>query len=139
VAYEEFVALCDQEVRGSGEKRTRTYIPREREEAEQRLIDDYFGNDENDPKYTEENFRRRYRMSSRLFNKIFNTILSYDVYPLPEYFNFFRQRYDACGRLSIGPLFFTAPDALNEYLQIGECCSRQCLDNFTKCIHVFFF
>ncbi|GKD98758.1 zinc finger, CCHC-type containing protein, partial [Tanacetum coccineum] len=52
----------NQEAGGSGSahKRTRTYIPREREEAEQRLIDDYFGDDETPPKYTEENFRRRY-------------------------------------------------------------------------------
>ncbi|GJX10824.1 putative cytochrome c oxidase subunit 2 [Tanacetum coccineum] len=59
-AYEQFVALCEQEVRGSGStpKRTRTYIPREQEEAEQRLIDDYFGDDETLPKYPEENFRR---------------------------------------------------------------------------------
>ncbi|GKD41037.1 hypothetical protein Tco_1261244 [Tanacetum coccineum] len=34
--YEKFVAMCDQEAGGSGStpKRTRTYIPREREEAE---------------------------------------------------------------------------------------------------------
>jgi hypothetical protein len=44
-AYEQFVALYDQEAGGSvsGEKRMRTYIPREREVAKQHLIDDYFG------------------------------------------------------------------------------------------------
>ena len=92
VAYEEFVALCDQEAggsgSGSGEKRTRTYILHEREEAEQRLINDYFGDDENDPKYTEEKFRRKFRVSSKLFNKILNDILSYDVHHLLEYFYF---------------------------------------------------
>ena len=88
-------------------------------------------------------------MSSRLFNKIINDILSYDVQPLPEYFNFFRQCLDACGRLSIGPLlkctsairqlaYNTAPDALDEYLQIVERCSRQCVDAFCKCIHVLY-
>ncbi|GJW15801.1 hypothetical protein Tco_0019934 [Tanacetum coccineum] len=56
VTYEQFVALCEQE---SAPKRTRTYIPREREEAEQRLIDDYFGDDETLPKYPKEIFRRR--------------------------------------------------------------------------------
>ncbi|GJT45751.1 CCR4-NOT transcription complex subunit 1 isoform X1 [Tanacetum coccineum] len=41
-----------QEAGGSsdGPKRRRTYIYREREEAEQRLIDDYFGDDEYEPK-----------------------------------------------------------------------------------------
>ncbi|GJZ93600.1 hypothetical protein Tco_0665803, partial [Tanacetum coccineum] len=50
-----------QEAGGSsdGPKRRRTYIYREREEAEQRLIDDYFGDDEYEPKYPEEKFRRR--------------------------------------------------------------------------------
>nr|GEV72135.1 hypothetical protein [Tanacetum cinerariifolium] len=95
-AYEKSVALCEQEVEGSrsGPKRRRTYIPHEREDAEQRLIDDYFGDDEFLPKYPEENFKRR-------------------------------QRYDATGRLSIGPIlkctsiirqlaYITAPDAFDE-------------------------
>ncbi|GKC03979.1 hypothetical protein Tco_0995589 [Tanacetum coccineum] len=105
-AYEQFVALCEQEAEGSrsGPKRRRTYIPREREDAEQRLIDDYFGYDKFLPKYPEENFRRRYRMSSTIFNKIVNNILRYDVQPLPEYLNFLRQRHDCTGRLSIGPI-----------------------------------
>ncbi|GJY52293.1 hypothetical protein Tco_0443140 [Tanacetum coccineum] len=72
-AYEQFLAMSNQEAKGSGSrsapKRTRTYIPREREEAEQRLINDYFGDDENPPKYSEENLRCRYRMSSTLLLK----------------------------------------------------------------------
>ncbi|GKA88153.1 hypothetical protein Tco_0809917 [Tanacetum coccineum] len=151
-AYEQFIALCEQEAGGSGsgpKRRRRTYIPREREEAEQRLIDDYFGDDEFLPKYPEDNFKRRYRMSSILFNKIVNDILSYDVQHLPEYFKFFKQRYDVDDRLSIGPIlkctsairqlaYVTAPDAFDEYLHIAERCSRQCLENFTKCIHILY-
>nr|GEX65085.1 hypothetical protein [Tanacetum cinerariifolium] len=89
-AYEQFLAMTNQEAEGSGSsiKRTRTYIPRDREEAEQHLLEDYFGNDDTPPKYTEENFRRRYRMSSTLFAKIVNDITSYDAQPLPEYFRF---------------------------------------------------
>ncbi|GKB11300.1 ALP1-like protein isoform X1 [Tanacetum coccineum] len=116
--------------------------------AEQRLIDDYFGDDEYEPKYPEEKFRRMYRMSSRLFNKILNDILSYDVQPLPEYFSYFRSRLDATGRNSIGSIlkctsairqmaYDTSPDAFDEYLQIAERTSRECLDHFTKCIHKF--
>ncbi|GJQ97306.1 hypothetical protein Tco_0008445 [Tanacetum coccineum] len=132
-SYEQFVALSEQEAEGSrsGSKRRRTYIPRELEEAKQRLIKDYFGDDEFLPKYPEENFRRRYRMSFTLFNKIVNDILSYDVQPLPEYFNFFRKRYDCTGRLSIGPIlkcksairqlvYGSAHDAFDMYLQIAE-------------------
>ncbi|GJS59680.1 RNA-directed DNA polymerase, eukaryota [Tanacetum coccineum] len=141
----------EQEAGGSssGPIRRRRYIYREREEAEERLIDDYFGDDEYEPKYPEETFRRRYRMSSTLFNKIVNDILSYDVQPIPEYFTYFSSRLDATGRKSIGPIlkctsairqlaYGTAPDAFDEYLQIAERTSRECLDNFTKCIHVLY-
>ncbi|GKB57969.1 hypothetical protein Tco_0914155 [Tanacetum coccineum] len=132
-AYEHYVALCEQEAGGSSSvpKRRRTYIPREPETAEQWIMDDYFGDEEFEHKYPEENFRRRYRMSSTLFNKIVNKILSYDVEPIPEYFTYFTQRYDATGRLSIGPImkctsairqlgYDTAPDAFDKYLQIVE-------------------
>ncbi|GJV52033.1 hypothetical protein Tco_1447774 [Tanacetum coccineum] len=65
-AYEQFLALSNQEAGGSGSgsapKRTQTYIPRQREEAEQWLIDDYFGKDVTPPKYPEENFRRMYHL-----------------------------------------------------------------------------
>ncbi|GKA89809.1 hypothetical protein Tco_0811621 [Tanacetum coccineum] len=90
-AYEQILVMSNQEAGGSGSgiKRTRAYILREREEAEQRLLDDYFGDDETPPKYPEENFRRRYRMSSTLFAQIVNDITSYDAQPLPEYFHFF--------------------------------------------------
>nr|GEU66026.1 Gag-Pol polyprotein [Tanacetum cinerariifolium] len=90
-----------------------------------------------------------YRMSSTLFNKIVNNILSYDVELIPEYFTYFKPCYDATGRLSTGPIlkctsaisqlaYDTAPDAFDEYLQIVERTSRECLDNFTKCIHVLY-
>ncbi|GJW08994.1 hypothetical protein Tco_1571417 [Tanacetum coccineum] len=116
-SYQHYVGLCEQEAGGSsnGPKRMRTYIYREREEAEQRLIDHYFGDDEYEPKYPEEKFRRRY----------------------------FRVRIDAIGRNSIGPIlkctsairqmaYDTSPDAFDEYLQIAERTSRECLDHFTK-------
>ncbi|GKA50375.1 RNA-directed DNA polymerase, eukaryota [Tanacetum coccineum] len=145
-ALEQFLAMTNQEAGGSGSgiKRTRTYILREREEAKQRLLDDYFGDDETPPKYPKENFRRMYRMSSTLFAQIVNDITSYDAQPLPEYF-----RYDATGRGSISVIlkctsairqlaYGTAPDAFDEYLQIAERCSRECLDNFTKCIYILY-
>ncbi|GJY45851.1 hypothetical protein Tco_0434914 [Tanacetum coccineum] len=66
-AYEQFLAMSNQEAGGLGSgsapKRMRTYIPRQREEAEQRLFEYSFGDDETPSKYPEENFRRMYRMS----------------------------------------------------------------------------
>ncbi|GJT49930.1 ALP1-like protein isoform X1 [Tanacetum coccineum] len=99
-SYQHYMSLCEQEAGGSssGPIRRRRYIYREREEAEERLIDDYFGDDEYEPKYPKETFRRRYRMSSTLFNKILNDILSYDVQPIPEYFTYLSSRLDATGQ-----------------------------------------
>ncbi|GKB67920.1 ALP1-like protein [Tanacetum coccineum] len=107
----------------------RRYIYRAREEAEERLIDDYFGDDEYEPKYPEETFRRR---------------------PIPEYFLILAHGFD-CDRsvrvfdpilkcTSAIPNWRTTlqPDALDAYLQIAERTSRECLDNFTKCIHVLY-
>ncbi|GJU87540.1 RNA-directed DNA polymerase, eukaryota [Tanacetum coccineum] len=119
-AYEQFLAMSYQEAGGleSAIKRTRAYIPREREEAEQRLLDDYFGDDETPPKYPKENFRRRYRYDATgrasigLILKCTSTI----------------------HQLAYG----TAPDAFDEYLQIAEHCLRECLDNFTKCIYILY-
>ncbi|GJR82228.1 RNA-directed DNA polymerase, eukaryota [Tanacetum coccineum] len=94
--------LCEQEAEGSrsGPKRRRTYIRREREHAEQQLLDDYFGDDEILPKYTEENFRRRQRndATDRL-----------SIGPILKCTSAIR-------RLAYG----TAPDAFDEYLQIAE-------------------
>ncbi|GJX45786.1 protein arginine N-methyltransferase 1.6 [Tanacetum coccineum] len=99
----QFLALCEQEAGGSGSApKRRTYIPREREEAEERLIDNYFGDDETLPKYSEEKFSAHPSYAIRQ--------LAYD----------------------------TVPDAFDEYLQLAERCSRQCLENFTKCIHVLY-
>ncbi|GKE07746.1 hypothetical protein Tco_1411297 [Tanacetum coccineum] len=91
-SYQHYVGLCEQEAGGSsdGPKRRRTYIFREREEAEQRLIDDYFGDDEYEPKYPEEKFRR-------------------SIDPILKCTSAIRQM-----------AYGTAPDAFDEYLQIAE-------------------
>ncbi|GKB92770.1 hypothetical protein Tco_0965042 [Tanacetum coccineum] len=105
-AYEPFLAMSNQEAGGSRSalKKKRTYIPCGREETEQRLLDDYFGDDETLPKYTKEYFRRMYRMSYTLLKKIVNDITNYNAQPLPEYFRYFKQREDRTGRASIGPI-----------------------------------
>nr|GEU64328.1 reverse transcriptase domain-containing protein [Tanacetum cinerariifolium] len=73
--------MTNQEADGSGSgiKRTQTYIPRDREEAEQRLLEDYFGNDDTPPKYPEENFRRRVPGSNNDLNVLYGSPLFDDV------------------------------------------------------------
>ncbi|GKA13003.1 RNA-directed DNA polymerase, eukaryota [Tanacetum coccineum] len=117
-AYEQFLAMSNQEAGGSGSgiKRMRAYIPRKRVEAEQNLLDDYFSDDETHPKYPEENFRKGYDATSRA-----------SIDPILKCTSAIRQ-------LAYG----TSADAFDEYLQIAERCSRECLDNFTKCIYILY-
>ncbi|GJV14896.1 ALP1-like protein isoform X1 [Tanacetum coccineum] len=119
-SYQHYMSLCEQEAGGSssGPIRRRRYIYREREEAEERLIDDYFGDDEYEPKYPEETFRR----SSRL-----DAADRKSIGPILKCTSAIRQL-----------AYNTAPDAFDEYLQIAERTSREYLDNFTKCIHVLY-
>ncbi|GJS34371.1 hypothetical protein Tco_0532753 [Tanacetum coccineum] len=103
-SYQHYVGLCEQEAGGSsdGPKRRRTYIYREREEAEQRLIDDYFGDDEYEPKYPEEKFRRRSRIDAIGRNSICSIL--------------------KCTSAIRQMAYDTSPDAFDEYLQIAERC-----------------
>ncbi|XP_071728481.1 uncharacterized protein [Rutidosis leptorrhynchoides] len=75
--------------------RTRIYIRRDRELAGDNLYKHYFSDN---PVYPETRFKRRFRMSSRLFKRIVNDIINYDVDPLPLHFEYFKQKNDAIGR-----------------------------------------
>ncbi|GJX96557.1 RNA-directed DNA polymerase, eukaryota [Tanacetum coccineum] len=74
----------------------RNYIYREREDAEERLMADYFGAH---PKYPLYYFRKRYCMSRKLFLEIVACIENYiqTVDPLLPHFDFLRVRPNATG------------------------------------------
>nr|GEZ05675.1 hypothetical protein [Tanacetum cinerariifolium] len=106
---------------------TRTPIFRDREDAERRLRADYFDEHCKYPLYY---FRRRFRMSRKLFLRIVNDILSYTANPLPQHFHFFTSRLDGTGRMSISALmkcttairqfaYGSTADAFDEYLQMS--------------------
>ncbi|XP_071741381.1 protein ALP1-like [Rutidosis leptorrhynchoides] len=120
----------------------RRYIEREHEAAHVRLMTDYFVEG---CKYSDDNFKRRFRMRRRVFLRIMEDILNYHKDPLPEYFKYFHLRVDARGKLSISTyLKITAalrqlaygdtPDLFDEYLQMLERTSRESLMHFCKCI-----
>ncbi|GKA44399.1 transcription elongation factor SPT6 [Tanacetum coccineum] len=124
--------------------RHRNYIYRERLDAEERLMADYFGPN---PKYPEYYFRKRNRMSRKLFLEIVSGIENYiqTHHPLPPHFDFFRVRPDATGLPGFSVImkctcvirqlaYGVTPDSLDEYLQIGNHCARDCLDFFTMCV-----
>ncbi|GJV54969.1 transcription elongation factor SPT6 [Tanacetum coccineum] len=122
----------------------RNYIYRERVEAEARLMTDYFGPR---PKYPNYYFRLRYRMSRKLFLDIVSGIENYieTHHPLSPHFDFFRVRPDATGIPGFSVImkctsairqlaYGVTPDSLDEYLQMGSHCARDCLDFFTMCV-----
>ncbi|GJU85049.1 hypothetical protein Tco_1292595 [Tanacetum coccineum] len=104
-AYEQFVALCEQEAEGSGSAprgRGHTYLVNE---------------------------KRRNNGSSTTILATMRLFLNIRKRNLGQVF--FRQRYDACGRLSIGPIlkctsairqlaYGTAPDAFDEYISLKD-------------------
>ena len=115
---------------GEGESsrpRRRAYIERDREKGHARLFNDYFSEDP-PAVYPDAVFRRRFRMRKHLFLRIVNQ-LSNDM-------EFFKQRRDAVGRMSLSPLqkctaalrmlaYGVAADAVDEYLRIGESTPRE--------------
>ncbi|GJX59434.1 integrase, catalytic region, zinc finger, CCHC-type containing protein [Tanacetum coccineum] len=140
----EDIELVMQLKQGESSRRSRKAINRDRDVAEARLLADYFGPS---PKYPDYYFRRRYRMNRSLFLEIVQGIEKYieTHYPLPAHFDFFVVRPDATGLMGFSVImkctsairqlaYGTSPDALDEYLQMGEHCARDCLDCFNMCI-----
>ncbi|GJW82509.1 ALP1-like protein [Tanacetum coccineum] len=97
-------------------------------------------------KYEQESSHRCnyiYREREDAEESIENHIQTVD--PLPLHFDFFRVRPDATGlpgfsvimkcTSSIRQLAYSVtPDALDEYLKMGDHCARDCLDFFTMCV-----
>jgi hypothetical protein len=113
-------------------RRQRRNIERNREEGHTRLFNDYFSEA---PVYTDEQFRRRYRMRKHVFLRIVEALSQHDEY--------FQPRVDATGRSSISPLqkctavirmlaYGASADNVDEYLRIGETTTLKCVDKFTR-------
>ncbi|XP_047965847.1 uncharacterized protein LOC125210333 [Salvia hispanica] len=108
----------------------RRFINRDHVGADQRLMEDYFGDN---PRYPPEIFRRRFRMSQRLFNHIADC--------LSQRYRCFTLRSDATGRpgLSTYQLAYAGPaDMFDEYLQMGETTALKTLRQFCKGIKELF-
>lgn len=113
-------------------------INREAEAANERLMRDYFSNDTT---YNDESFRRRFRMSRRLFERIVND--------LEAEYHYFQLRWDARGKKGLTPIqkchsairqlaYGVSGDGLDDYLRMGEKTSRDSLNNFcTGIIHLY--
>ena len=107
----------------------RRYIPRNREAGHDDLVANYFSTN---PIYTDEMFRRRFRMNKPLFLRIMQTLSNWDPY--------FTQRVDATGRDGHSPLqkctaairmlaYGSPADQLDEVLKIA---ANTCLEILGK-------
>ncbi|XP_013632690.1 PREDICTED: uncharacterized protein LOC106338206, partial [Brassica oleracea var. oleracea] len=107
-------------------------VENSRSSCDLRLWNDYFSET---PTYPDNLFRRRFRMNKPLFMHIVDR-LSNEV-------EFFRQKQDCLGRLSLSPLqkctaairclaYGTAADTVDEYLRLGSTTTRSCLENFVE-------
>jgi hypothetical protein len=95
-------------------------VNRNRKEDELRLYNDYFAEN---PKFIESQFRRRFRMSHRLFLRIANAMKAHNPY--------FKQRRDALCVLGLSCLqkittthriliYGIPADLTDEYLELGK-------------------
>jgi len=109
-------------------------VNRNRKECELRLYNDYFAEN---PKFTESQFQRRFRMSRRLFLRIANVVKAHNPY--------FKQMTDALGVLGLSCLkkvtaadkilaYGIPADLTDEYLRIGETTAIESLRAFVKVI-----
>ena len=109
-------------------------ILRDFEGSYQRLLSHYFAAQ---PLYSEETFRRRFRMARPLFLKIAEAVENHNIY--------FTHRPDATGRWGLRPLvkitaalrmlaYGAAADCNDEYLQLSESSSLESMDNFCNSI-----
>ncbi|XP_048608167.1 uncharacterized protein LOC106410473 [Brassica napus] len=116
----------------------RNYIERDREQGHIQLWNDYF--DEN-PTYTTDMFRRRFRMNKPLFLRIVERLTTGVTY--------FQQRVNSHGRKGLSPLqkctaailmlaYGQSGDTYDEYLRLGESTALLCLEHFTNGIIHFF-
>ncbi|KAK9137520.1 hypothetical protein Sjap_008114 [Stephania japonica] len=105
-------------------------INRNRENVDRNLFDDYFAEN---PRYNEDMFRRRYRMSRNLFLRIVDAVKSRD--------NYFQQGRDGVGKLGLSTLqkvtaafrmlaYGLPADAIDEYLKIGESTAIESIKRF---------
>jgi hypothetical protein len=127
--------LIDAPDHGGSRLGKKANIDREYGEVHERLQRYYF----NDiPKYDHDTFRRRFRMSRRLFLRIEEGVQRADKY--------FVQRPDACGRMGMSSTvkvvlalrllaYGSAADQYDEFLQVAESTANETLEKFCDAIY----
>ena len=98
-------------------------IDRNFAEGHSRIVKDYLSEN---PVYSESLFRRRFRMSSRLFRRLSSEIPHENI--------FFKQRRDASGKMgaSCEQAYGVSADAADEYARVSEATAMRSLKEFAK-------
>ncbi|XP_038697986.1 uncharacterized protein LOC119995544 [Tripterygium wilfordii] len=128
---------CKLKKRG-GSTPGRVFIDRNRKEGHEKLVRDYFSAN---PTYNENFFRRRYRMSRDLFNRIHEGVVLYD--------NYFVQSRDAANKVGLSSLqkvtaalrmmaYGVSADMIDENLWIAESTANEAMKNFVEAVIVVF-
>ncbi|CAM8914477.1 unnamed protein product [Rhodiola kirilowii] len=119
-------------------RRRRPNQQRQRGPRGQNLLDDYFIEH---PIFPERDFRRRYRMSRNLFNRIKTTLCNHDP--------FWRQRRDAAGVLGLLPeqkmtaairmlAYGSCADQCSEITRMGVTTTLECMKEWCgQIVHIF--
>nr|AAX96665.1 transposon protein, putative, ping/pong/SNOOPY sub-class [Oryza sativa Japonica Group]ABA92302.2 transposon protein, putative, Pong sub-class [Oryza sativa Japonica Group] len=121
-----------QDMRPTRQSGPRRYVDRPYEESKHGLLKDYFVQN---PVYNDTTFRRRFRMKKHLFLRIVEALGQWDKY--------FTLRMDALNRPGLSPLKKctsaicqlgngSPADQLDEYLNIGDSTTVECLKMFVK-------
>ena len=124
----------NNEVIHGGSVPSHIVINRDREIANHNLFVDYFAEN---PRYADNMFCRRYRMSRDLFLRIVNAVKNHD--------NYFHQRRDALVRLGLSTIqkvttvfrmltYGLPTDATDEYIKIGESIAIESMKRFCRAI-----
>ncbi|XP_062188840.1 uncharacterized protein LOC133892123 [Phragmites australis] len=134
IAIEEEEAAAARRSRQRGSMPGHAVIDRQHREGAARLYNDYFTDN---PVYGDILFRRRFRMSRRLFLRIAAAVEEHDTW--------FRQRRDATGKLGLSPLqkmtaairqlaYGVSSDAVDEYVRIGASTAMMALRKYVQAI-----
>ncbi|XP_062198783.1 uncharacterized protein LOC133901424 [Phragmites australis] len=134
IAIKEEEAAAARRSRQRGSMPGHAVIDRQHREGAARLYNDYFADN---PVYGDILFRRRFRMSRRLFLRIAATVEEHDTW--------FRQRRDATGKLGLSPLqkmtaairqlaYGVSSDAVDEYVRIGASTAMMALRKYVQAI-----
>lgn len=105
-------------------------VDRRAEEASRRLQQQYFVEN---PIYTDGLFKRRFRVSKVVFQKVFEKVIASD--------DFFRQRKDCTGKVGLSPhqkvtaafrilAYGISADSVDELLGMAKTTALKCLDHF---------